>query len=181
MMTITTTATITSSCHPIPDICSLPGHPSSHSYDSSASNPIKPRCQRRSLRGPTLCAPAHAAISCSAASPGTAAGSLLDVATPSIDEECLQRQQGQAAICQSSSEEQRAITVGSEVPALVNRPPRGNGHRRPQRPLTQHKGLHGLFRLDLAELAQRGSLASQRQVRRGPGPSISGAPPGRSC
>ena len=49
-----------------------------------------------------------------------------------------------------------------------------------QRLLALHHGLCGLLRLDVAELALRDCFLSQRLSRQGPGPSISGARPGRS-
>ncbi len=96
--------------------------------------------RRRSRRGPTLCVPAHAAISCSAASPGTAAGSRLAVATASIDEACRQRQQGQAAICQLSSAEQRTNYGRAGSPCTCQ--PASPG------------GLRRLFRLDMSKHAR---------------------------
>jgi hypothetical protein len=50
-----------------------------------------------------------------------------------------------------------------------------------QRLLAHHGGLRGLFRLDVAELAQTNLLLSQQPAIRGPGRSISGARQGRSC
>jgi hypothetical protein len=51
----------------------------------------------------------------------------------------------------------------------------------PQCLLAQHGGLQGLFRLDGADLAPRNWYFSLRPARRDPGPSISGAQPGRYC
>ncbi len=50
-----------------------------------------------------------------------------------------------------------------------------------QRLLAQYGGLRGLLRVDVEELVQRDFPSSQQPARRGPGRSIAGARPGRSC